>query len=103
MDADQTAPIAAGSPDKARQVQVLQRESQAYYDFSVLVHAVKALNDWRQVEDEFANKKDRPKTVPGKIKKSFEAAKDAIEHVLQGVLMEAKDGEQDLFNFTDLD
>lgn len=93
MDADQTAPIAATSANKARQIQVLQRESQAYYDFSVLIHAVKALNDWRQVEDEFANKKDRPKSVPGKIKKAFEATKDAIEHVLQGVLMEAKDGE----------
>lgn len=95
MDVDQTVPIAASSPNKARQIQVLQRESQAYYDFSILIHAVKSLNDWRQVEDEFANKKDRPKSVPGKIKKAFEATKDAIEHVLQGVLTDAKDGEHE--------
>lgn len=97
MDADQAALLIVRSPtDKARQVQVLQRESQAYYDFSTLVHAVKALNDWRAVEHEFASKKDRPKTVPVRIKKAFEATKEAIEHVLQGVLMEAKDGKHNL-------
>lgn len=92
MDADQTGLVAAGSDKKARQVQVLQRESQAYCDFSIIIHAIRAINDWRKVEHEFASKTPRPSSVPARVKKAFEAVKEAVEHVLQGVLQIARDG-----------
>lgn len=95
--------------EHAMQVQLLQRQSQSYYELSLLVRAVQALEKWRRTEDEyvrcvsprlaaqnvpltFSSRVPRPSSVPAKVKAAFEDTRTAIEPLLTGILQDAKDG-----------
>ena len=91
MDHEQAA-IVSALHERAVQVQAMQQESRAYYEMSLLVRAVEALGYWRQVEHEYASRVPRPGSVPTKVKKAFEETKEAMEPLLAGLLLEAKNG-----------
>lgn len=93
MNPDQVA-VVAEQPQHVRQLQIMQRQSQAYYDMSLLVHAVQALESWRRVEHEFAIKVPRPSTVPVKVRKALEEVKAVMDLLLGGILIDAKDGKR---------
>lgn len=91
MDPD-SADLVSTIHNQERQVRVMQKECQAYHDMTLLVRAIEALDHWRKVEHDFANKVPRPTSVPTKVKKAFEEAKEAVYILLGGILVEAKDG-----------
>lgn len=41
-----------GNIEKAAKLRLLQKQSQAYYELTLLVRAVEALESWRQTEHE---------------------------------------------------
>ncbi|GAM87695.1 hypothetical protein ANO11243_057220 [Dothideomycetidae sp. 11243] len=71
----------------------MQQEAQAYYDVTVLVKAVNALEAWRMVENEYVNRTPRPASVPAKVKRALEDATTCMEPLIDGILVDAKDGE----------
>ena len=52
MDSDHVAQVSS-IRDRAMLVQLLQKQSVVYYELSLLIRAVEALDHWRQTEHEF--------------------------------------------------
>ncbi|KAF4547867.1 Nucleoporin NUP84-like protein [Elsinoe fawcettii] len=91
---EHNALIANTSPTLAPKLQLMQTESQAYYDLSLLCRAVQALVSWAKVSHEYAAKLPRPSSTPAKIRKSLEEVKASVEPLLSGILIESKDEEE---------
>lgn len=93
MDREETA-VLPQDLDHISKLRILQRQCRGYYELSLLVKAVDALDNWRKVEHEHATKVPRPTSLPAKVKTAFENTCAAVEPVLSGILMHAKDGMQ---------
>ena len=91
MDAEQVG-IVSARYDREVQARILQKESQSYFDMTLLIRAIEALDHWRGVEHQYASKVPRPSSVPSKVRRAFEEIKEAVEQLLGGVLTESKDG-----------
>ncbi|KAG9627278.1 hypothetical protein KCV04_g11505, partial [Aureobasidium melanogenum] len=93
MDREETA-LLPQDAEHAAKLRVLQKQCRGYYELSLLVKAVDALNAWRTVEHDYATKVPRPNSLPAKVKTTFEDTCAAIEPVLSGILMHAKDDDE---------
>ena len=110
MDREETS-LLLQDVEHVAKLRVLQKQCRGYYELSLLVKAVDALNVWRRVEHDYAtlvsmnpltmnhtdccfSKVPRPSSLPAKVKAAFENTCAAIEPVLSGILLHAKDGTQ---------
>jgi nuclear pore complex protein Nup107 len=108
MDREEAA-LLPQDVEHAAKLRVLQKQCRGYYELSLLVKAVDALNAWRIVEHDYAtyvpvcllittcadcefSKVPRPTSLPARVKTTFENTCAAVEPVLSGILMHAKDG-----------
>ncbi|KAI5274228.1 hypothetical protein E4T47_02796 [Aureobasidium subglaciale] len=91
MDNDE---IAEPSREHAAKLRVLQKQCRGYYELNLLVRAIDALNTWRTVEHDYATKEPRPSSLPATVKSTFEKTRAAIEPVLSGILLHAKDDDE---------
>jgi nuclear pore complex protein Nup107 len=53
MDREETT-VLLQHPQQAAKLRVLQKQSRGYYELTLLVKAVGALNKWRTVEHDYA-------------------------------------------------
>ncbi|THY76926.1 hypothetical protein D6C86_02267 [Aureobasidium pullulans] len=90
MDREETS-LLLQDVEHVAKLRVLQKQCRGYYELSLLVKAVDALNVWRRVEHDYATKVPRPSSLPAKVKAAFENTCAAIEPVLSGILLHAKD------------
>ncbi|KAI5205382.1 hypothetical protein E4T39_03096 [Aureobasidium subglaciale] len=88
MDNDE---IAEPSREHAAKLRALQKQCRGYYELNLLVRAIDALNTWRTVEHDYATKEPRSSSLPATVKSTFEKTRAAIEPVLSGILLHAKD------------
>ncbi|KAL1306728.1 hypothetical protein AAFC00_005393 [Neodothiora populina] len=79
----------------AATLRVLQRQSQAYYELTILVRAIAALENWRRMEHEHMSKIPQPTSAPSKLKRAFEDTCNTLEPVFTGILLRAKDDKEE--------
>ncbi|KAK4972560.1 Nucleoporin nup84 [Elasticomyces elasticus] len=77
---------ASVAEDKERQTVMLKIASRTYYELDLLVRALKALHDWRQIEAEHTEVSPPLIIVPPKVRKAFEQVKAAMKPILRGIL-----------------
>jgi len=84
------AHISSLNPSEATilKVRIMQKQSQAYFDMSLLTRAVSSLFTWRHVEHEYATKVPRPSSTPIKVKKALEELTINVEALFNGILTE---------------
>ncbi|KAF2152882.1 hypothetical protein K461DRAFT_277642 [Myriangium duriaei CBS 260.36] len=93
MNAEQVGSVAT-TQEKLYEVQIMQKEAQVYYDVTMLISAIAALDTWRMVEFEYVHKLPKPASVPAKVKRALEEVNASVEPLLHGILVDAKDDEE---------
>ena len=53
MDREETTTMLSQQPENAAKLRSLQKQSRSYFELNVLVKAIDALNNWRNVEHEY--------------------------------------------------
>lgn len=72
----------------------MTRQARTYHELSLLVRALEALARWRDEEHTYLARAPKPSTVPANLKQAKAGVTEAMEPLLRGVLLEARDEEQ---------
>jgi nuclear pore complex protein Nup107 len=82
--------------EEAMKREVMQRQSNTYYELSRLVDAIEALAVWRNEEQKYITRVTKPPNVPDRLKDAFKAVKEAMAPILRGILQRSVDlGEEE--------
>lgn len=77
----------APSPDQAEIWKLLQRQSRTYYELGHIVHAIKALAEWRANEAEYTKKSPKLSGASPTLKAAKEAVDEAMLPILEDRLL----------------
>ncbi|KAK5168083.1 Nucleoporin nup84 [Saxophila tyrrhenica] len=70
---------------------LMQQQSNTYYELAQLVTALDAMSEWRSSEQEYLGRMPKPPTVPTTLKQNWFKVRTAMKPILKGILQNSTD------------